>query len=128
MKEFRKLIQNLQQEFTRLCSLISDLLNILHPKVSPKPLEPKANQEDIHLTPLQLIVLTNTLAERISRNPSFKRILTAKDLSQIRCYNCSKIGHIAKYCRNRKKSDYTSSKFGHNSYKHQKRPSSGPNI
>ena len=34
--EFRKCIQNLQREFNRLCSLISDLLNILHPKVSPK--------------------------------------------------------------------------------------------
>jgi len=36
----------------------------LHPKDRPKPLEPNANQEDIHLTPLQLIVATNTLAER----------------------------------------------------------------
>ena len=47
--EFRKRIQNLQREFNRLCSLLSDLLNILHPKVSPKSLEPNANQEDIHL-------------------------------------------------------------------------------
>jgi len=52
----------------------------------------------------------------------------AKDLPHIRCYNCSKIGHIAKYCHNRKKSNYTSNKFGHKFYKYQKRPSSGPNI
>ena len=126
--EFRKRTQNLQREFNHHCWLISDLLNLLHPKVSPRPLEPKANQEDIHLPPLQLIVVTHTLAERISRNPSFRRILMAKDLSQIRCYNCNKTGHIARYCRNRKKSNCISSKFGHNSYKHRKRPSSGPNI
>ena len=89
---------------------MSDLLNILHLKVRPKPLEPNANQEDIHLTPLQLIAVTNTLAERISWNPSVRRILMAEDLSQIRCYNCNKIGHIAKYCRNKKKSYYTSKK------------------
>jgi len=93
--EFRKRIQNLQREFNRLCSLISDLLIFLHHKVSPKLLEPNANQEDIHLTPLQLIAVTNTLAERISWNPSVRRILMAKDLSQIRCYICNKIGDIA---------------------------------
>jgi len=81
MTEFRKHIQNLQQEFNCLCSLISDLLNILHPKVSPKPLEPNANQEGIHLTRLQLIAVTNALAERISWNPSVGRILAAKNLS-----------------------------------------------
>ena len=126
--EFPKHIQNLQREFNRFCSLISDLSNILHPKVRPKPLEPNANEEDIHLTPLQLIAVTNTLAERISWNPTVRRILTAKHLSQIRCYNCNKIGHIAKYCRSRKKSNSKSRKFGHNFYKHQKRPSCGPNI
>ena len=127
MTEFRKHTQNLQREFNCLCSLISDLLNTLHPKVCPKPLEPNANQ-GVHLTPLQLIAVTNALAERISWNPSVRRILTAKDLSQIRFYNCNKTSHIAKYCRNRKKSIFTSNKFGHNFYQHQKRPSCGPNI
>ena len=87
---------------------------ILHSKVSPKPLERNANQEGIHLISLQLIAVTNALAERISCNPSLKRILTAQDLSQTRCYNCNKTGHTAKYCRNRKKSNFTSNKCGHN--------------
>ena len=78
--EFRKHIQNLQPEFNHLCSLISDLFTILHPKVRPKPLEPNANQEGIYLNPLQLIAVTNTLAECM--NPVI-RILTAEDLSQI---------------------------------------------
>jgi len=33
--EFRKYIQNLQREFNRLCSLISDLLDMLQPKSVP---------------------------------------------------------------------------------------------
>jgi len=98
------------------------------PKVHPKLLEPNANQEGIHLTPSRLMAVTNTLAECISWNPSVRKILMAKDLSQIRCYNCNKIGHKAKYCRNRKKSNCTSNKFRHNFYKHPKSPSSGPNI
>jgi len=128
MMKFRKRIQNMQREFSRPCSLSSDILNIVHPKVSPKSLDSKASHEDIHLTPLQLIAVTNTLAECISRNPSFGRILVAKDASQIQCYNCNKIGHIAKYCHNRDKSNFKSSKFGHKFYKHQKGPSHGPNI
>jgi len=128
MNKFRKRIQNMQREFSHLCSLSSDLLNILHPKVSPKPLDSKASHEDIRLTPLQLIAVTNTLAECISRNPSFGRIFMAKDDSQIQCYNCNKIGHIAKYCHNRNKSNFKSNKFGHKFYKDQKGPSHGPNI
>ena len=128
VKKFRKHIQNLQQEFNRRCSLISDLLNILHPKPSPKPLKPKANQEDIHLTPLQLIAVTNALAERLSWNPSVRRILTVKYPSEIRCYKCNKTGHTAKNCLNRKKFNFASNKSRHNLYTYQKRSSSGPNI
>ena len=47
LTEFRKRIQNLQQEFNRLCLLVSDLLKILQPKVNPKHLEAKVNQESI---------------------------------------------------------------------------------
>jgi len=47
LTEFRKRIQNLQQEFNRLCLLVSDLLKILQPKVNPKLLEAKVNQESI---------------------------------------------------------------------------------
>jgi len=47
LTEFRKRIQNLQQEFNRLCLLVSDLLKILQPKVNPKLLEAKGNQESI---------------------------------------------------------------------------------
>ena len=83
MKEVHKNIQKLYQKFNRLCSLISDLLNILHPKVKPKFTEQTRNPEDFHLTPLRLIAVTNALAGRISGNPSFKRILVAKDPSQI---------------------------------------------
>jgi len=90
----------LYQKFNRLCSLISDLLNILHPKVKPKSTEETRNPEDFHLTPLRFIAVTNALAGRISGNPSFKRFLMAKDSSQIRCYKCNKIGRIVKYCRN----------------------------
>jgi len=75
---------------------MSDLLNNSQHKVSPKPLETNAHPEVIQLTQLQLIAMTNALAERISGNPSFKRILTAKDPSQIRCYKCNKTGQIAK--------------------------------
>jgi len=113
-----KSIQKLYQKFNRLCSLISDLLNILHPHVDPKPTETTMNPEEFHLTPLRLIAVTNALAGRISENPSFKRILVAKDPSQIRCYMCNKIGHIARYCRNKKKSSLMSRTTGYNLYKY----------
>ena len=77
------------------------------------------NSENLYLAPLSLIAMTNVLAECISRNPTFKRIHMTKDLSQTRCYNCNKISHIAKYCRN-KKSNFTASKFGNNFYRHPK--------
>ena len=110
----------MQREFNRLCLLISDLLNILRTEVSHKLLEANANQEGIHLNPSQLIAVTNALVVNMSRNPSMRRISTDKDLSQIRCYNCNKTGHIAKYCRNRKKSNSTTNEFGYNFHKHQK--------
>jgi len=119
MKEVQKSIQKLYQKFNRLCSLISDLLNILHLKVNPKSAETTMNPEDFHLTPLRLIAVTNALARRISGNPFFKRILVAKDPSQIRCYKCNKIGHIARYCRNKKKSSLMSRTTGYNLYKYQ---------
>ena len=119
MKEVQKSMQILYQKFNRLYSLISDLLNILHPKVNPKSTETTMNPEDFHLTPSRLIAVTNALAGRISGNPSFKRILVAKDPSQIRCYKCNKIGHIARYCRNKKKSSLTSRMTGYNLYKYQ---------
>jgi len=83
MKEVQKSTQKLYQKFNRLCSLISDLLNILHPKVKSKSTEQTRNPEDFHLTQLRLIAVTNALAGRTSGNPSFKRILVAKDPSQI---------------------------------------------
>jgi len=120
LKEVQKNIQRLCQKFNCFCSLISDLLNILHPQISSKSAETTRNPEDFHLTPLLLIAVTNALAERVSGNPAFKRILMTKEHSQIRCYNCNKIGHIAKYCHNRKKSNFTTSKFGYNFYRHPK--------
>jgi len=110
MKEVHKSIQRLYQKFNCLCSLISDLLNILHPKISSKSAETAMNPEDFHLTPLQLIAATNALAERVSGNPVFKRILMTKNPSQMRGYKCNKNGHIARYCRSWKKSDFGSDK------------------
>ena len=121
MKEVQKSIQRLYQKFSCLCSLISDLLNILHPKITSKSTETTINSENVHLTPLQLIAVTNALAERISGNPVFKRILMTKNPSQIRCYKCNKNGHIARYCHSKKTSYLGSNKFRYN-YKYQKGP------
>ena len=100
MKEVQKCIQRLYQKFNCLCSLISDLLNILHLKISSRFTETTINPEDFHLTPLCLTAVTNALAGRTPGNPAFKRIVMAKDPSQIRYYKCNRIGHIARYCRN----------------------------
>jgi len=51
LAKFRKHIQNLQREFDRFCLLINDLVDMLQPKVNPKPLEVNVNQEGIQLTP-----------------------------------------------------------------------------
>jgi len=85
MKEVQKSIQRLYQKFSCLCSLISDLVNILHPQINSKSTEITINSENFHFTPLQLIAVTNALAERISENPTLKRILMTKNPSQMRC-------------------------------------------
>jgi len=85
IKRVRKGLQKLHQKFDCFCSLLSDLSKILHPKIDPKSSEQSMNSEDLYLTPLSLIAMTNVLAECISRNPTFKRILMTKDLSQTRC-------------------------------------------
>jgi len=72
--KFRKRIQKMQGDFSNLYSLLSDLLNILPPKVSPKPLKSNANQEDIYLTLLQLTAVTKT--NLISSQASLDIILT----------------------------------------------------
>ena len=106
----------------------SDPFKILHPKIDPKSSEQAMNSADLYLTPLSLIAMTNVLAERISGNPAFKRILMTKEHSQIRCYKCNKLGHIAKYCHNRKKSNFTTSKLGYNFYGHPKPLSNDFNL
>jgi len=121
MKEVQKSIQRLYQKFSCLCSLISDLLNILHPKISSKSTETTINSENFHVTPLQLITVTNAFAERISGNPVLKRILMTKNPSQIRCYECNMNGHIARYCHSRKTSNFGSNKFRYTP-KYQKEP------
>ena len=40
----------------------------------------------------------------------------------------TKTGHIAKYYRNKKRSNFTTSKFGNNFYRHPKPLSSDPNL
>ena len=128
IKGVQKGLQKLHKKFDGFCSLLSDLLKILHPKIDPTSSEQSINSEDLYLTPLSLIAVTNILAERISGNPPFKRILMTKEHSQIRCYKCNKLGHIAKYCHNRKKSNFTTSKLGYNFYGHPKPLSNDFNL
>jgi len=121
IKRVQKGLQKLYQKLDCLCSLISEILKISHPKIDPKSSEQTMNSENLYLTPLSLIAITNVLAECISRNPTFKKgILIMKDLSQTRYYNCNKIGHNAKYCHNKKESNFPTSKFGNNIYRHPK--------
>ena len=114
-KGIGKGLHELHQKFDCFCSLLSDLLKILHPKINSKSSEQSMNSEALYLTPLSLIAVTNVLADCISNNPNFERTLMTKDLSQTRCYNCNKIGHIAKFCRKRK-SNSTTSRFEKNFY------------
>jgi len=127
-KDVTKMRKYLQRVFNRLCSLMSDLLNSSQQKVSPKPLETNAHPEVILLTQLQLITMTNALAGCTSGNPIFRRILTANDPLQIRCYNRNETSQFAKYCRNRANFPYRSCKSGHPVHKHQKQPSCSPTI
>jgi len=115
IKGIEKGLHESHQKFDSFCSLLSDFLKILHPKINSKTSEQSMNSEELCLTPLSLISMTNVLAECIPKNPNFKRTLITKDLSQTRCYNCNKIGHIARFCRT-KKSNFTTSKFENNFY------------
>ena len=114
-KGIGKGLHELHQKFDCFCSLLSDLLKILHPKINSKSSEQSMNSEALYLTPLSLIAVTNVLTDCISNNPNFERTLMTKGLSQTRCYNCNKIGHIAKICRKRK-SNSTTSRFENNFY------------
>jgi len=114
--------QRLSRNFNLLCSLISDLLNILHPKVNFKSIEQTMNPEDFHLNSLRLIITTNALTKFISGNPAFKRILMGKGPSQMQCYHCQRIGHIAKHCHFRKIPTFTTKRTGFKFHKYQKRP------
>ena len=113
-KGIGKGLHELHQKFDCFCSLLSDLLKILHPKINSKSSEQSMNSETLYLTPLSLIAVTNVLTDCISNNPNFERALMTKGLSQTRCY-CNKIGHIAKICRKRK-SNSTTSRFENNFY------------
>jgi len=106
IKGVQKGLQKVHQKFDCFCSLISDLLKTLHHKINPKSSEQTINSENLYLTPLSLIAVTNVLAECISRNPTFKRNILAKEFPQTRCYKCDKIGHIAKNCHSKKKSSF----------------------
>jgi len=115
IKWIEKGLHELHQKFDCFCPLLSDLLKILHPKINLDSSEQSMNSEELYLTPLSLIAMTNVLAECISNNPNFKRTIMTKDLSQTRRYNCNKIGHIAKFCST-KKSNFTTITFENNFY------------
>jgi len=80
------------------------------------------NPEDFCLNSLRLIITTNALTKLISGNPAFKRILMGKGPSQMRCYHCQRIGHIAKHYHFRKIPTFTTKRAGFNFHKYQKRP------
>jgi len=67
-----------------------------------------------------VLTITNPLTGGTSPTSSIKQTFQYHDLSQIQCYNCNKTGHTAKNCRNKKKSKFTTSKFGYKPYRHAK--------
>jgi len=51
IKGIEKGLHELHQKFDCFCSLLSDLLKILHPKINPKSSEQSMNSEELYLTP-----------------------------------------------------------------------------
>ena len=51
IKRIEKGLHELHQKVDCFCSLLSDLLKILHPKINPKSSEQSMNSEELYLTP-----------------------------------------------------------------------------
>jgi len=97
-------IRELQTIVNKLCSLLDKNFRFFCSVIVPHlKKEAKVNKTAEQLIPKQVVTITNSFIDGTSHTSSIKRTLKYEGLSQIRCYDCNKTSHLAKFCHNRKK-------------------------
>jgi len=92
-------IKELQTRVDNLCSLLDKNLKFLRSEIVPHlKKEAKVNKKAEHLTPQQVVAITNSFIDGTSHTSSIKRTFQYEDPYQPRCCQCNTLRHVARSC------------------------------